>query len=96
MSRKVKEFIGIKDHSSLDELIDKAIEIRDSLPPGAEPEVKMMGDDAFGRLLYISYFRPQTPEEAECDARYAQAYRQSHAFIQPVPRFRPVSRTHSG
>ena len=35
--------------------------------------------DVFGRLLCISYFRPQTAEEAECDARYAEAYRQSRA-----------------
>jgi len=28
-------------------------------------------------MLSISFFRPQTQEEAECDARYAEAYRQS-------------------
>jgi len=39
----------------------------------------MKGDDIFGRLLCVSYFRPQTAEEAECDARYAEAYRQSRA-----------------
>lgn len=76
MSRKVKEFIEIKDHVSLDALIEKLIEVRDSLPEPAEAEVKMKGDDIFGRLLSISYFRPQTAEEAECDARYAEAWRQ--------------------
>jgi len=34
----------------------------------------MRGDDIFGRHLSISYLRPQTAEEAECDARYADAY----------------------
>jgi hypothetical protein len=77
MSRKVKEFVEIRDYTSLDVLIEKLIEIRDSLPEGADPEVKMKGDDVFGRQLSISFFRPQTAEEAECDARYAEAYRQS-------------------
>lgn len=77
MSRKVKEFVEIRDYTSLDVLIEKLIEIRDGLPEGADPEVKMKGDDVFGRQLSISFFRPQTPEEAECDARYAEAYRQS-------------------
>ena len=77
MSRKVKEFIEIKDHASLDDLIARLIEIRASLPDDAGAEVKLKGDDVFGRKLSISYFRPQTAEEAECDARYAEAYRQS-------------------
>lgn len=77
MSRRVKDFIEIKDHSSLDALIAQLIEVRDSLPASAEAEVKMRGDDIFGRQLSISYFREQTPEEAESDARYAAAYRES-------------------
>lgn len=77
MSRKVKEFIEIKEYVSLDALIEKLIEVRDSLPDASEAEVKMKGDDVFGRQLSISFFRPQTAEEAECDARYAEAYRQS-------------------
>ena len=79
MSRKVKEFIEINDYTALDVLIIQLNEIRANLPQGAEPEMKMKGDDVFGRLLCISYFRPQTPEEAECDARYAEAYRLSRA-----------------
>jgi hypothetical protein len=77
MSRKVKEFVEIKDYTSLDVLIERLVEIRDTLPSDADAEVKMKGDDIFGRLLCISYFRPQTAKEAECDARYAEAYRQS-------------------
>ena len=77
MGRKVKEFIEIKDHVSLDDLIARLIEIRGSLPDDADAEVKMKGDDVFGRKLSVSYFRPQTAEEVECDARYAEAYRQS-------------------
>jgi hypothetical protein len=77
MSRRVKEFIEIKDYTSLDALIERLIEVRDSLPEDADAEVKMKGDDVFGRQLSIAFFRPQTAEEAECDARYAEAYRQS-------------------
>jgi hypothetical protein len=77
MSRRVKDFIEIADYTSLDALIEKLIEVRDSLPAAAEAEVKMRGDDVFGRQLSISFFREQTTEEAECDARYADAYRAS-------------------
>ncbi len=71
--RRVKEFIDIKDHSSLDELIERLIEVRDSLPEGSEAELRLRGDDVFGRKLSISYFRDQTEEEAECERRYAEA-----------------------
>ena len=77
MSRMVKEFVEVKDYTSLDQLIEQLIAVRDSLPNPAEAEVKMRGDDVFGRHLSIAFFRPQTAEEAECDARYADAYRQS-------------------
>jgi hypothetical protein len=77
MSRRVKDFIEIKDYTSLDALIDRLVEVRDGLPAAAEAEVKMRGDDIFGRQLSISYFREQTAQEAECDARYSDAYRES-------------------
>ena len=77
MSRMVKDFVEIKDCTSLDALIEKLIAVRDSLPEAAEASVRMRGDDVFGRQLSISFFRPQTHEEAECDARYASAYRDS-------------------
>ena len=77
MSRRVKDFIEIKDCASLDALIERLIEVRDGLPAASEAEVKMRGDDVFGRQLSISFYREQTMEEAECDARYANAYRES-------------------
>ena len=77
MSRRVKDFIEVKDLTSLDALIERLTEVRAGLPKGAEPEVKMRGDDVFGRHICVSFFRPQTEEEAECDARYAEAYRES-------------------
>lgn len=75
MARRVKEFIDIEDHASLDELIASLNALRGSLPEGAEAELRLRGDDVFGRKLSISYFREQTAEEAECERRYAEAYK---------------------
>lgn len=77
MSRRVKEFIEIEDHSSLDDLIARLSEVRDSLPPDSEAELRLRGDDVFGRKLSISYFRDQTAEEADCEKRYAEACKES-------------------
>ena len=71
MSRRVKEYIDIRDHASLDDLISRLMEVRSSLPQDAEPELRLRGDDIFGRKLSISYLRALTPEEADCEARYA-------------------------
>lgn len=73
MARRVKDFIEISDYTSLDRLINTLTAIRDSLPEGAEPELKLKGDDIFGRRLSITYFRELTAEEVECDARYTGA-----------------------
>jgi hypothetical protein len=82
MTRMVKDFIEIKDHISLDGLIERLLAVRESLPNAGEAEIKMRGDDIFGRQLTISYFRPQTAEEAECDARYAATHRQARDMQQ--------------
>lgn len=75
MSRRVKEFVEIGDFESLNDLIDKLMAVRDSLPEFAEAEMRMKGDDVFGRKLAISYMREQTDEEAGLDERYADAIR---------------------
>ncbi|MEA3001061.1 MAG: hypothetical protein QOH04_2711 [Sphingomonadales bacterium] len=77
MSKLVKDFIEIKDCGSLNGLIERLAEVRDSLPDTAEPQVKMRGDDIFGRHICVSFYRAQTADEVECDARYAEAYRES-------------------
>jgi hypothetical protein len=79
MRRRVKEILDIGDHESLDELIQKLAEVRDSLPPESEAELRLRGDEVFGRRITISYFREQTPEEAECEKRYAEASREAKA-----------------
>jgi hypothetical protein len=75
MTRRVKEFVDISEYASLDELIGKLIEIRGSLPESSEAELRLRGDDVFGRKMTISYLREQTAEEAEVEKRYAEASR---------------------
>lgn len=70
MSRLIKDFVEVGDHASLDDLITRLTEIRDSLPPSAEAEIRLRGDDVFGRHLSIGFLRPLTPEEAACEGRY--------------------------
>jgi len=77
MSRRVKEFIDISEHVSLDELIGRLVELRDSLSEEAEAELRLRGDEVFGRRITISYFREQTDEEAEIEKRYAEQTREA-------------------
>ena len=69
--RRVKDFIDISEYTSLDDLIRYLETIRDNLPPEHQAELKIRGDDVFGRRLTISYFREQTPEEVELESKYA-------------------------
>ena len=77
MSRRVKEFVDLADHLSIDELIQRLTEIRDGLPESADAELRLRGDDVFGHRITISYFRQQTKEEAEIEKRYADAGREA-------------------
>jgi hypothetical protein len=73
MSRLIKDYVEFADHLSLDELIARLTELRDSLPASAEAELKIRGDDVFGRHLCVGFLRPLTREEAACEGRYAGA-----------------------
>ena len=75
MTRRVKEFIEIGDFASLDELIQRLEAVRSKLPDFAEAELRLKGDDVFGRKLTISYMRELNDEEAAYDARYADVIR---------------------
>ncbi|WP_162875575.1 hypothetical protein [Sphingomonas crusticola] len=74
MTRRVRDFIHVPDHSSLDAMIETLIALRDRLPADSQATLRMQGDETFGRHFSISYLRPQTADEAACDARYAQAH----------------------
>jgi hypothetical protein len=86
LPRRVKDFIDISEYTSLDDLIRYLEAIRDSLQPGHEAELKIRGDDVFGRRLTITYFRDQTPEEADLDAKYASANEREDPTIERLKR----------
>ncbi len=71
MPRRVKDFIDISEYTSLDDLIRYLETVRDTLPSDHQAELKIRGDDVFGRRLTISYFRELTPEELELESKYA-------------------------
>lgn len=77
MSRRIKDFVDLKDHVSLDELIEQLKEVRDSMPADADAELRLRGDEVFGHRITISYFRDQTDEEAELERRYAEQAREA-------------------
>ena len=77
MKRRVKDFVDIRDHVSLDDLIEGLAEIRDRLPADCEAELRLRGDEVFGHRITITYFREQTDEEAEVERRYAEAEKEA-------------------
>ena len=71
MPRRVKDFIDISEFTSLDDLIRYLETIRDNLPEGHDAEMKIRGDEVFGKRLTITYSREQTAEEAALESRYS-------------------------
>jgi hypothetical protein len=69
--RRVKDFIDISEYTSLDDLVRYLETIRDNLPPEHQAELRIRGDEVFGRRLTITYFREQTPEEVELESKYS-------------------------
>jgi hypothetical protein len=67
----VKDFIDISEYTSLDDLIRYLETIRDNLPPDHDAELRIRGDEVFGRRLTITYFRDQTSDEVELEAKYS-------------------------
>lgn len=73
MQRRVSEYVEIDSHRPLDEIIEKLQQVREKLPDGAEAELRMRGDDFFGRHLCVTYLRELTAEETRIEARYSYA-----------------------
>ena len=71
MPRRVKDFIDISEYTSLEDLIRYLQTIRDNLPPEHQAELKIRGDEVFGRRLTITYFRDQTADEVELESKYS-------------------------
>lgn len=77
MRRRVKDYVDVMDHVSIDQLIENLTAIRDALPDGADAQLRLRGDEIFGHRITISYFRAQTDEEAEIEQRYAEQAREA-------------------
>ena len=71
LPRRVKDFIDISEYTSLEDLIRYLETIRDNLPEDHQAELKIRGDEIFGRRLTITYFREQTAEEVELESKYS-------------------------
>lgn len=71
--RRIREYVEIDSHRSLDAVIAELMSVRDSLPEEAEAEIRMRGDDVFGRHLCVTFLRSLTPQEAAVEARYLHA-----------------------
>ncbi|MCL6729398.1 hypothetical protein [Sphingomonas hankyongi] len=67
----MKDYIDISEFTSLDDLIRYLQTIRDNLPADCEAEMKIRGDEIFGKRLTITYFREQTSEEADLESKYS-------------------------
>ena len=80
--RRVKDFIDISEYTSLNDLIRYLEAIRDNLPADHQAELKIRGDDIFGRRLTISYFREQTADEVEMESRYSAGDEDSKSIEQ--------------
>ena len=77
MKRRVKDFVDIADHVSLDDLIEILAGLRASLPEDSEAELRLRGDEVFGHRITVAYLREQTDEEAEIEKRYAERTREA-------------------
>ena len=84
MPRRVKDFIDISEYTSLDDLIRYLKTIRDNLPEGCEAEMKIRGDEIFGKRLTIQYFREQTADEAELESKYSDVDKASGQSIEAL------------
>ena len=71
MTRLVRDYIEVPETASLDALIAALTAARDSLPDGAEPQVRFRGDDHFGRHIAIAFKRPLTETETAAEARHS-------------------------
>lgn len=75
----VREYVEIQAADSLEALIERLAEAKQSIPPDAKPEqVSLRGDDNFGRHILVTYLRPERPDELAAAVRakeFADAWR---------------------
>jgi hypothetical protein len=81
---RVKDFIDISEYTSLSDLIRYLETIRDNLPADHQAEMKIRGDEIFGRRLTITYFREQTADEVELESKYSEDDKPASASIEEL------------
>ncbi|MDP9415078.1 MAG: hypothetical protein M3Q08_13555 [Pseudomonadota bacterium] len=73
----IREYVEISGSGSLDAIIARLEAVKAELPPGcSEAEVRLRGDDVFGRHILITYRRLETAAEIEANRR-AQTFARS-------------------
>jgi hypothetical protein len=82
--RRVKDFIDISEYTSLDDLIHYLEVVRDNLPADHQAEMKIRGDEVFGRRLTITYFREQTADEIELESKYSEDDKEAGVSIEEL------------
>ena len=66
----VREYVEIAECSSIEALIASLEAVKAQMPPGcSDPQVRLRGDDIFGRHILVSYSRPETEAELESSQR---------------------------
>ncbi len=66
----IKEYVEISGSGSLDAVIARLEAAKAQLPPGcSEAEVRLRGDDVFGRHILVTYRRMETAAEIEANRR---------------------------
>jgi hypothetical protein len=81
----VREYVEISGCNSIEALIARLEAVKAEMPSGStEPEVRLRGDDVFGRHVLVTYSRPETEAELET-ARRAREFASSW-FKAPLAR----------
>ena len=82
----VREYVEIAECSSIEGLIATLEAVKEQIPAGcSEAQVRLRGDDVFGRHILITYSRRETPEELAVERR-AQEFVTSWSAV-PFSRF---------
>ena len=66
----VREYVEINECGSIEGIIASLEAVKRQLPPGcSDPQVRLRGDDIFGRHILVTYSRPETEAELESGRR---------------------------
>ena len=78
----VREYVEISGCDTIEAVIAGLEAVKKQMPPGcSEAQVRLRGDDVFGRHILVTYSRPETEAELETTRR-AQEFASSW-FKQP-------------